>query len=229
MTYFLPMSGAEQSITDANGDAAIAVIVVSLSAGGLLPLRGLVRGLSADLPAAVVVAQHVAGVSLLPEILAGDTRAPVAFAEAGGTIRRGAIYVCPAQHHVIVNPDATFALSSRERVRFFRPSGDWLFTSAAASFRERAFAIVMSGLQNDGALGTIAIREAGGTVIVQEPSSCDRPEMPSAAIAMGAVDFVLAPDQIPVVLTQLLAQLDVARWRAHWEAPFLSARSPEVA
>ena len=214
------MSGIEQSISDANQVAALAVVVVSVSAGGLAPLRSLARGLDADTPAAIVIAQHVASLSVLPEILAGDTRAPVAFAEAGGRLRRGTIYVCPAQRHVIVNPDATFALSSRERLKFVRPSGDWLFTSAAASFSERAFAIVMSGLQNDGARGSVAIREAGGIVIAQHPDSCERPEMPRAAIATGAVDFVLAPDQIPVVLSQLLAQLNIDRCKAHWNAPF---------
>jgi len=221
------MSGTEQSITDANEKAALAVIVISVSAGGLRPLRSLVRGIPPDMPAALVIAQHVAKESLLPEILALDTRNPVAFAKAGGRLRPGAIYVCPAQAHVIVNPDATLALSPRERVRFFRPNGDWLFTSAAASFRERAFAIVMSGLQDDGALGCVAIHKAGGTVIVQDPRSCERPEMPIAAIATGAVDFVLAPDQMPIVLGRLLGQLDVERCRARWDAPFLSADSPD--
>lgn len=219
------MSGIGQSITDANGDAALAVVVVTVSAGGLVPLRRLVRGLSAETPAAVVIAQHTAGSSVLPEILALDTRAPVSFAETGGRLQRGTVYVCPAERHVIVNPDATLALSSRARMNFFRPSGDWLFTSAAASYRERAVAIVLSGLQNDGALGSVAIHEAGGTVIVQDPGSCERPEMPSAAIATGAVDFVLAPDQIPIVLGRLLTQLDVDRCRAQWDAPFLSAMS----
>jgi len=223
------VSGIEQSITDATDDRAVAIVVVTLSAGGLTPLRSLVRGLTADTPAAVVVAQHVAGHSLLPEILAMETRAPVRFVEAGETLRLGTIYVCPPQQHVIVNPDATFALSSRERLKFFRPSGDWLFTSAAASFRERAVAIVLSGYQNDGALGSIAIREAGGTVIVQDPDTCDQPAMPRAAIAKGTVEFVLAPDQIPLVVRRLLAQLDIDRCKAQWDAPFLSAISPDLA
>ena len=100
-------------------------------------------------------------------------------------------------------------------------SGDWSFTSAAASFGERAFAIVMSGLQNDGANGSVAVHKAGGKVIVQDPESCERPEMPTAAIATGAVDFVLPPDQVPFVLRQLLQELDVDRCREQWDAPFL--------
>src|SRR5690242_14972976 len=157
VTYCSVMSGIEQSITDATDKSAPVVIVVTLSAGGLGPLRRVVRGIPADVPAAVVIAQHIAEESLLPDILARDTRAPVEFAKAGARLYRGSIYVCPAQVHVIVNPDATLTLSARERLRFFRPSADWLFTSAAASFRERAVGIVMSGLQDDGARGCVAI------------------------------------------------------------------------
>ena len=66
-------------------------------------------------------------------------------------------------------------------MKFVRPSGDWLFTGAATSFREGAFAIVMSGLQND-VLSAVARFVKRG-----------------------------APDQIPFVMGQLLARLDVDR------------------
>jgi two-component system chemotaxis response regulator CheB len=214
------MSGVEHSIPDANDDPAIAVIVISVSAGGLAPLRSLIGSLPQHLPAAVVIAQHAHERSFLPEILAADTQVPVAFAQSGGVLRAGTIYVCPAERHVIVNPDGTCDLSKREPLNFFRPSGDWLFATAAASFRERAFAVVLSGLQNDGAAGVVAIRRAGGMVFAQEPSTCGCPAMPAAAIATGSVDFVLSPDQIARVLAQHLMQLDVQRCKAEWNAPF---------
>jgi two-component system, chemotaxis family, protein-glutamate methylesterase/glutaminase len=122
---------------------------------------------------------------------------------------------------MIVNPDSSLTISRRERLQFFRPSADWLFASVAASFADRAFGVVLSGLQNDGALGVKALRAAGGTVVAQDPGSCERPQMPRAAIATGAVDFILAPDQMPIVLTQLLNRLDIRRCKAEWDAPFL--------
>lgn len=199
------MSAAALRIGDVSlGGAAAAVVAISTSAGGLDPLRRLVRGLRPDFPAAVVIAQHVLAVSVLPEILAYDTRMPVAFVQPGCTLRPSTIHVCPAQQHVFVNPDRTVALSGRERLKFFRPSGDWLFASVAESFGEHAYAVVLSGLQNDGALGAVIVRAAGGTVIAQDPVTCERAAMPSAAIATGAVNFVLAPEQIAEVLMRLL-------------------------
>src|SRR3982750_657297 len=125
------MFAGEHSIDGAiaDGQPAMAVVAISLSAGGLKPLRGLVSGLPLELPAAVVVAQHVHSYTLLPQILARETHLPVTFAASGARLRSGTIYVCPAQQHLIVNPDATLSLSPRERVTYFRPSVDWLFES----------------------------------------------------------------------------------------------------
>jgi two-component system chemotaxis response regulator CheB len=173
-----------------------------------------------DVPAAVVIAQHVMSRTLLPEILAANTRMPIVLAYSGVTLQSHTIYVCPSQRHVIVNPDATLTVSGRERVSFFRPSGDWLFESAAASFQERAVGIVLSGLRHDGARGAVSIRASGGTVIVQDPRTCQRPEMPTAAIATGSVDFVLPPDQISAVVMALLKQMDLQRSWIDWDRGF---------
>jgi len=216
------MSGPEHSIDGANGSghSAVFVVVVALSAGGLKPLKCLVRGLSRGCPAAIVVAQHVRGITLLPEVLHHHTSMPVLFARRGTVLRAGCIYVCPAEQHVIVNPDAALSVSSRDRVRFFRPSADWLFESAAASFRERAFAIVLSGSQNDGSRGTIAVTRAGGSVIAQAPETCDFPQMPAAAIAAGSVQYILKPDEMALTLQALMERIDVVGHLSEWENPF---------
>ena len=67
-------------------------------------------------------------------------------------------------------------------------------------------------------VGAVGAIEGGG----EFADFLDKPEE-GLRRAAGAVDFVLAPDQIPVVLTRLLAQLDLNRCKARWEAPFLSA------
>jgi two-component system, chemotaxis family, protein-glutamate methylesterase/glutaminase len=131
------------------------------------------------------VAQHIQTVTLLPSILSAITSMPVELATSGVLLRPSRIYVCPPAHHIIVNPDVTLTISNRERLRYHRPSGDWLFESAAASFRERTLAVVLSGLMRDGARGTLAVRNVGGTVVAQEPRTCERPDMPRAAIATG--------------------------------------------
>ena len=57
-------------------------------------------------------------------------------------------------------------------------------------------AIVFSGTGTDGAAGAVALKASGGVVLAQDEASSDYFGMPSAAIASGAVDRVLALDQI---------------------------------
>jgi two-component system, chemotaxis family, protein-glutamate methylesterase/glutaminase len=192
---------------------------VTLSAGGLAPLRAFVRGLPSGLPAAVVIAQHAAFTSILADILATDSRLPVISAHSDLRLRPGVVYVCPADRHVVINPDATISLSQRERIPF-RPSGDWLFESAAASFRERVVALVLSGCLNDGARGAPSVRAAGGKVVVQDPLTCDQPQMPEATIATGSADVVTCPDAMASVVASLVAHHDLARCRRAWDDPF---------
>jgi chemotaxis response regulator CheB len=196
------------------------VVVIGMSAGGLVPLRRLVRDVPLTFAAAIVVAQHVQTATCLPEILRADTTLPVSLAIDGALIRAGSIQVSPAQQHVIVNPDATIGLSERGRIHFFRPNADWLFESAAASFRENTVAVVLSGMQNDGARGVRSIHAAGGTVIVQDPQTCERPEMARAAIATGTADHILAPHAIGQMLLSVVSAMDLSSGRSAWDAPF---------
>jgi two-component system chemotaxis response regulator CheB len=214
------VSDSEHNTVSAPAPEACAVVVIALSAGGLWPLRQLVKRLALDLPAAVVVAQHVHDFTMLPTLLAFDTRMPVEFAASGTTLTPGRIFVCPAQQHIIVNPDATLTLSDRGRLSFFRPNGDWLFESAAASFREHTVAVVLSGSQRDAAQGVKYVRAAGGTVIVQDPRTCEYPGMPAAAIATGAVRHVLDPQDIAAAINNTAAAFDVATYRSRWVDPF---------
>ena len=89
-----------------------------------------------------------------------------------------------------------------------RPSADLLFESTAASFKERAIAVVLSGSGSDGAMGVKAIKKMGGTVIVQDAKQAEFAGMPEAAQATGVVDFVLALDEIAPALEKLCAGSD---------------------
>jgi hypothetical protein len=50
--------------------------------------------------------------------------------------------------------------------------------------------------------------------------------MPSAAIDTGFVHRVLSPDQIPIVLTDLLGQINYQQCQREWDSPFNVAPDP---
>jgi two-component system, chemotaxis family, protein-glutamate methylesterase/glutaminase len=178
-----------------------------MSAGGIYGLRPIVRALPTGFPGAVVIAHHVAAPSLLPHLICRWTAHQSRFASAGELLQDGIIYVSPADHHVVVNLDATLGTPQCERRRFVRPSIDWLFESAAACFAERAIGVVLSGANDDGALGARSIASAGGTLIVQDPESCEFPQMPSAVIDSGIPHRCLHPCEIGDALARELSRL----------------------
>ena len=170
------------------------VVVVGCSWGGLAALRGLLGPLPRSFGAAVAIAQHRGPESadgMMVALLGAETALPVEEAEDKLEIRPRRVYLAPPDYHLLVEPDG-FALSVDERVQSSRPSIDVLFESAADALGERAVAVVLTGANADGAAGVAAIKRRGGTTFAQDPVGAERPEMPAAAIASGAVDRVLS-------------------------------------
>jgi two-component system chemotaxis response regulator CheB len=180
------------------------IVALAASAGGLNALTHVLSALSPQFPAAIVVVQHLdrRHRSVMADILNRRSKVAVKEAVQGERVYAGHAYTAPPDHHLLVNPDHTLALTQTELVHFVRPSADLLFESVAASFRERAIAVVLSGSGTDGAMGVRAIKKMGGTVIVQDAGAAFA-GMPDAARATGAADFVLDLDEIAPVLDKL--------------------------
>ena len=182
------------------------VVAIASSAGGLAALTRFLSGLPGDLPAAVLLVQHLdpRHRSLMAEILAKRTALAVKQAEDGDVVVAGTVYVAPPDKHLLANADGTLALTQTELVHFVRPSADLLFESVAAAYRDRAIAVVLTGSGSDGAMGVEAIGKMGGTVIAQDEETSEYFSMPSASIGTGAVDFVLPIDDIAAAVTSLV-------------------------
>jgi len=119
-------------------------------------------------------------------------------------MRPGAIYIAPPNNHLLINGDGTLSLSQAELVHFVRPSADLLFESVAASYKDHAIAVVLSGSGVDGQMGVQAIKKMGGTVIVQDRQTSEFVGMPDAALQTGCADFVLPLDEISGALVKLV-------------------------
>jgi two-component system, chemotaxis family, protein-glutamate methylesterase/glutaminase len=187
-------------------DGGFEIVALAASAGGLNALSQVFAALPKDFPTAIVVVQHLdpRHRSLMADILAKRTPLHVRQAAEGDVLAAGTVYIAPPNRHLLVNPDGTLSLSQSELVHFVRPSADLLFESTAASYRERAIAVVLSGTGNDGAMGVRAIKKMGGTVIVQDEQSSQFYGMPLAAARTGDVDFVLPLEEIPRALVTLV-------------------------
>ena len=186
--------------------AAFDVVALAASAGGLRALSRVLAGLPASFPAATVVVQHLdrRHRSVIADILGRRTALKVREAREGDVLTAGVVFTAPPNQHLLVKPNATVSLSQSELVHFVRPSADLLFESVAASFRDRAIAVVLSGMGVDGATGLRAVRKMGGTIIVQDEATSEFFGMPGAAIGTGTANFILPLDEIATALTTLV-------------------------
>jgi len=182
------------------------VVAIASSAGGLKALMDILSRLPQDLPAPILVVQHLdpRHRSLMADILSRRTLLKVTEAQQGDVVRPGTVFLAPPDRHLLVDPDLTLSLTSSELVHFVRPSADLLFESVAAVFQERALAVVLTGTGSDGSMGVRAIRKKGGSVIAQDEGSSEFFGMPGAAIETGCVDFVLSLEEIAPAIETLV-------------------------
>ena len=196
----VPQGTAGAAEGEVPGDA---LIVVGSSAGGVEALIALVAGLPVDLPAPLVLAQHLDPTrpSQLGAILARHSPLPVRAVEDRAPLAPGVVYVVPSNRHVAITDHALALLP--DGVDRPAPSIDLLLASAAEVFGERLIAVVLTGRGADGADGARAVKAAGGTVIIQDPATAAYPSMP-LAIAPPLVDIVVPLARIGPLLGELL-------------------------
>ena len=182
------------------------VIAIGASAGGIDALTQVFSRLPADLPAAVLVVQHLRPdwTTRLPEYLNRHTPLRVCLAQDGVPLEAGVSYVAvPGQHLRVEN--GCLVLDLDEPVHYVRPSADVLFASAAQAFGPNVIGVVLSGTGRDGARGCVEIRAKGGTTIAQDEGTSRHFGMPSASMDAGGIDYVLPLSEIAhkiVVLTK---------------------------
>ena len=159
------------------------IVVAGASSGGLDALKQLLAALPGDLPLALFVVLHLppGWTSQFPEILNKSGKLACRFAADGELIEHGTLLLAPADRHLLVKRGHV-RLSRGPRENFWRPSIDVLFRSAAVAYGTRVVGIVLSGALDDGTAGLGAIRQCGGTAIVQDPESAAYPAMPKSAL-----------------------------------------------
>jgi two-component system CheB/CheR fusion protein len=179
------------------------LVAIGSSAGGVEVLSTLVGTLPDDFPAPIVVAQHLDPTrpSHLQAILARHSPLPVRTVIDHESLECGIIYVVPANRHISIT-DHHLSIDNDGSGRP-KPSIDLLFRTAALVFGEGLIAVVLSGLGSDGAAGARYVKEAGGTVVIQNPRSAPFPSMPES-LAPTTVDLVAEVDAMGPLLRDLL-------------------------
>ena len=190
----------------------IEVVVIGTSAGGVAALKQIVARLPGDFPVPIIIAQHCAAQKpdLLAAVLRATSKLRVKEAENGEQLWPGCIYLAPAARHVAIEQFGYISVRNGDKIRYSRPSIDLLFSSAAETYRDRILGIVLTGANADGALGVCTIDLLGGIVIAQQ--GAEYPQMPTAAVATGAVHHELPLETLCSAMIALCMLPGAARW-----------------
>lgn len=173
------------------------LIAIGSSTGGPQALRDVVAAFNAmDVKAPVVIAQHMPALftRILGEHLTKAGALPCKEAEDGERLLAGRIYLAPGDFHLTVRKDAGgfyAVLDQTPPVNFCRPAVDPLFQSVAEATGGQALAIVLTGMGHDGREGARLLRNAGGTVLVQDEATSVVWGMPGAVAEAGLADEIL--------------------------------------
>src|SRR5438552_3540844 len=194
----------EPKPANGNNDKLPIIVAIGASAGGVRALVTLFAALPNDTGAAFVVVVHLDPQhrSELVHIIAARTRMPVVEIATRQHLEPNHVYVIPPDRQLQM---VDHEISARE---FDEPRGhrspiDLFFRSLAEKLGD-GFAVILSGAGSDGAIGVRAVKEAGGIILVQDPSEAEYSSMPRSAIATGAADFVMPARDIGKRLVDLI-------------------------
>jgi two-component system chemotaxis response regulator CheB len=198
-----PIPGPARALRVAAGPLGPRVIAIGASTGGPQAVARLLSALPRDLPAAILVVQHMPEkfTAAFAERLGRTTPFSVQEAQEGDLLAPGRVLVAPGGRHLVLRRDQEGALHAatlpgRPAERRYCPSVDQLFISVAAEVGRRACGVVLTGMGRDGHEGIRALKRRGALTLAESQESAVVYGMPQAAAESGALDELLPLDRL---------------------------------
>lgn len=175
-----------------------AIVAIAASTGGPQAICSILAALPASFPLPIVIAQHNADgfTQGMVDWLAGETRLKVKLARHGDQLAGGTAHINPSEHSMHIGPEGHILLGDKTPGEHYSPSCNTLLSSVAATYRERAVGVILSGMGDDGVAGIQAIKNAGGSTIAQDAATSLIYGMNQNAVQRGAIDRLLPLTEI---------------------------------
>lgn len=184
------------------------LVLIGCSTGGPGALHHIIPKLPADLPAAVLVVQHMP--PGFTRSLAGrlDELSAISVKEAaeGDRLRNGRVLLAPGGFHMTVDGEGRIRLNQDPPMHGVRPAVDKTFESVVPAWQERMVGVILTGMGYDGGKGMVSLKKAGGRTIAEDASTCVVYGMPKVVVELGAADQVLPVHEIAEAITRLVRE-----------------------
>ncbi len=182
------------------------LVVIGSSTGGPNALQQVIPRLPGNLPAAVLIVQHMpAGFTASLANRMNDISAlAVKEAAEGDVLRTGQVYIAPGGYHMVLNSKQTISLNTDSPVHSVRPAVDVTMESVVANFKGSLVGVILTGMGYDGAKGMAAIKRVGGNTITQNEATCVVYGMPRVVVEMGKADKIMPITEIAQGISDML-------------------------
>jgi len=186
-----------------------AAVAIGASTGAPAQVEEIIRGLPADLPVPIFIAQHMPPTFTKSFANRLNCAGPltVVHAEDGMPVLPATVYVGVGHQHLRVRRGgagrARVEVAKQPKELVYKPSVDELFLSCVEVYRNRVLAIVLSGIGSDGTKGARQIHRLGGVVLTQAAQTCVVYGMPRSCDAAGVSAAQLNPEQLRQAILQL--------------------------
>lgn len=185
------------------------LVAIGCSTGEPRALKTLLEQLPADLPAPVVIVQHMPPnfTRSLAQRLNTFSPLHVVEAEEGMILKKGTAYIAPGGYHIKVNrtSDGKFILKLTEEppVNGHRPSVDTMFESLLPHTSLQRHLVLLTGMGSDGARMMKKLYESGVTsTFAENEETCVVYGMPRSAVELQCVRHLLPLQEIAPKLVQ---------------------------
>ncbi|WP_027629113.1 protein-glutamate methylesterase/protein-glutamine glutaminase [Ruminiclostridium cellobioparum] len=187
------------------------IIAIGTSTGGPKALQSVIPFLPGDIPAAVLIVQHMPPgfTNSLAERLDSKSELVVKEATHKERILAGHVYIAPGDSHMLIetasNGDIMINLDKSPPVSGHRPSVDVMMESLSSTGLKNIIGVIMTGMGADGSSGVKKLKDVNKSyIIAQDEETSVVFGMPKMAIQTGAVDKVVSLDKISEEIIQYL-------------------------
>lgn len=182
------------------------LVVIGVSTGGPPVVQKILQALPANLPACILIAQHMPATFTGPfaKRLNSVSNFEVTEATDGDKLINGHAYVCPGGKHIglkLRGPLPEISVSDEPRDALYKPTVNVLMETAGKIMGRRTLGVMLTGMGSDGVDGARVLREKGGLLIAQSESSCVVYGMPKAVVDANLANLVLDADDIAAAIT----------------------------
>ena len=188
------------------------IVCIGASAGGLEALEQFLSNVSKNSGLAYVVIQHLDPTQkgMLPELLQRVTAMKVFQVKDRMPIMQNCVYVIPPNTSMSILKGVLHLFLPIE-ARGLRLPIDFFMRALADDQLENSIGVILSGMGSDGSIGLRAIKEKGGLVLVQDPSSAKYDSMPRSAIDSVIVDIVGPANLLPSKLEDFFKHIHIVK------------------